>query len=188
MLSLRPLMPGVSLFLHERAALLGAFTNHASADICKCQSSSGTASLHLSALTTKEIDFKIVCKNMRTYKGEATSREHHRSAMPPTPRTTRKAPSLRAALLLRAVMQVTFPSQRRAQCCASLLTAPRPPHTLPQHHGSQKSRGSGGGGAEVKSQPHHLLTESFWTIFFILSDSQFSHLTNGDAIILIGFL
>lgn len=122
--------PGCYWSLVKEQPSWRASRNHKLFDIGKWYSSSRTASLHLSAVTTEETYFTPGRGEKRTYVGDMACRAHRTSAMLPTPvRTwlTRGAPSLTAALPLWAMMQGGFLKSGVGPCCVSVFTAPNHP-------------------------------------------------------------
>lgn len=129
--------------------------------------SSGTASVNLSVPTTKEMDFKTMWEKIwcpgEMWRGENSTGQpcHLQLCTPSFPRT---APSLSAALPLRAVLQGDFLKLGMGSMLRPPAYSSQPPHPLLQHPALQKGPGEevggvGAGGAELKCQPHHLLTE-----------------------------
>lgn len=113
MLSLLPLVAGLPLLLCEKAASWEASRNHMYSDICQWSISSGIASPQVFALSVKEVDFKTMWGNRRTYEGNATWREQHRSAVAPPAVNTQpqQKSSLASAAVTRVGSMLCFPVQ-----------------------------------------------------------------------------
>lgn len=172
MLSLLPLVAGVPLFLCEKAAPWEASRNHVCSDICQWSISSGIAFPHLFALTVKEVDFKTMWGNRRTYKTDATWREQHSSIVAPPVVNTQ--PQQESSLAPEGVTG--------AQCHASLSKPPSSPLLVSMVVVKEQGIWSWRSQAEIPAP-------SFinWIILsniLILSEPQFPHLKNKVALVI----